>query len=195
MVPLWAVPCIRLPMIHSFSTRSAIRAATALRWPTSPARFAMRSPSTATGMTMAMNANAASTSASVKAARARLAAHPGRTARLNLIFQSVRAFGDPNRFVCALAKHDLIGTGLADESIGLKADQRQAADRRRTLCPQIRLRQRSELRRHRIDLQILVQSELDRVGVGVGIAGLGLQTIDFLSRVDPQNHRHAFRHR
>src|SRR5207247_5997168 len=59
-------------MIHSFNTRSAIRAATVLRCPTSPARFAMRNPSTATGMTMAMNASAASTSASVKAARARL---------------------------------------------------------------------------------------------------------------------------
>src|SRR5438552_9909410 len=59
-------------MIHSFNTRSAIRAATVLRCPTSPARFAMRNPSAATGMTTAMNASAASTSASVKAARARL---------------------------------------------------------------------------------------------------------------------------
>src|SRR5436190_16043528 len=112
-------------MIDSFNTRSAIRAATALRWPTSPARFAMRSPSTATGMTIAMNASAASTSASVKAARARLTADHGRVACLNLIVQSVRAFRDPNRVARALAKHNLIGTGFADESVGLKADRWQ----------------------------------------------------------------------
>src|SRR5438876_11248371 len=72
MLPLCAVPCILLSMIHSFNTPSATRAATALRCATSPARFATRNPSTATGMTIARNASAASTSASVKAARARL---------------------------------------------------------------------------------------------------------------------------
>ena len=54
-----------------------MRAATILRWPTSPARLAMRSPCIATGMTMAMNSIAASTSASVKARRARLTAGLG----------------------------------------------------------------------------------------------------------------------
>src|ERR1051325_9851607 len=67
----WATPLVPLPCNwpvtdNSFSTRSAMRPATALRCPTCPARLATRRPCTATGMTMAMKASAASTSASVK---------------------------------------------------------------------------------------------------------------------------------
>ena len=54
-----------------------MRAATILRWPTSPARLATRKPCIATGMTMAMNSIAASTSTSVKPRRRRLKARYG----------------------------------------------------------------------------------------------------------------------
>src|ERR1035437_4890806 len=52
----------------SFKIRSATRAATPLRTAISPARAAVVSACTATGITMAMNISAASTSASVNAA-------------------------------------------------------------------------------------------------------------------------------
>src|SRR5262245_62158666 len=122
MVPLCDGVCDCDVSIHSLSTRSAINAAAALRCPTWPARFAMRSPSTATGMTMAMNARAASTSASVNAPRARLAA--GLTG-LNFIMHATGTLRDPHRVIGAFANHNPIRTGFADEPIRRKADGRE----------------------------------------------------------------------
>src|SRR5262249_46473181 len=119
---------VRLVTSHSFRTRSAMRAATALRWLTWPARLATRNESTATGMTIAMNASAASTSTSVKPARARFGLAALSHVR-DLISQSVCGLGDPDRGVqagTALVKLNGFRTRLAHEPVRRKTDGRQA---------------------------------------------------------------------
>src|SRR5260221_453140 len=115
-------------------TRSAMRAAAALRSPTSPARLATRTASTATGMTMAMNSSAASTSASVKPARARAsAARHLEVVRVNFIIQAVAVGCDPYLVLAAFADDDRFGVRFADEAVGREAD-RQAVRGGRSHC-------------------------------------------------------------
>src|SRR5438445_534361 len=101
-----------------------MRAATALRVATSPARLAMRNAPTATGMTMAMKSIAASTSASVKPALAVRERLNG----LQFILHTILVQREPHGvgFVGQL-QPDPHRAGVGDETIRRKADRRLIA--------------------------------------------------------------------
>src|SRR2546430_5578033 len=160
-----------------------MRAAVALRCPTSPARFAMRMPSTATGMTMAMSVNAASTSTSVKAACAHLMPDIGRIVGLHFILQAIGAFHNPDRIDLTLTKQDAARAGFTDETIGSKANHRHIADAR---CDLVQLtRRRNNRGRLQLNPHLFVQRKTHCVTVTVSVAGLLLQTVGTASCINP----------
>src|ERR1035438_6666445 len=98
----------------SFKTRSATRAAAALRVATSPARLATFIASTAVGMTMARNSSAAKTSASVKAAQFLLAGIA------NFITGAQRRFGKPAPEPVAVYQFQRLRTVLVHRAVRQK---------------------------------------------------------------------------
>src|SRR5688572_20850711 len=185
MTPRWELPFIRPVTLASFSTRSATRAATDFRKPTCPARLAMRSPSTATGITMAINASAASTSTSVNAEAGRpyLAARDGRVVGLNFIGQAIGGLHDSNRMIIPLRQCDPFRAGFADKTVGQKTNHWQAARDGHGLLPLAHGRAQDW---HRgLKAQIFVEDEINGVLVLVKVAGGGFQSVGSSLGVEP----------
>src|SRR3954468_9066134 len=137
--------------LFSFKMLSATRAASALRVPISPARLAMCSASTATGMTMAMNNIAASTSASVKAEARCLA-----VAIANFIVHAIGRLKEPENIAVLRSNPDRRRTGFINGSVRLKPNRCHASP------------VHSHLRRvHRFDLQRLVEIEFFGFRIGI----------------------------
>src|ERR1700722_3880271 len=186
--PVWPVFCNCAITLSSLRTLLPMRAATILRWPTSPAVLATCNPCKATGMTMAINSSAASTSASVKPERRRdaLAA-----VGLNFIFQMRRCFRDPDLCACSLAQVHVLRAGVADKTVGLKSDFGDRAEMRRGLRPVIGMRQ-SRGGWGQCDLHAGVHAILFRFGLCFRVTRQRLQPVGTVLRVDPEFDRDAF---
>src|SRR3954468_18395284 len=191
VTPFCDVICVCPVTATSFKSRSAMRVATSLRWPTCPTRLATRNASIATGITIAMKTSAASTSTSVKPFR--LAAQYSVVINLlNFIPQPICALADPQHLFFTLTQLNAWRARFRDRAIGQKPDRWQVSYNPIVLNGANTGNKVLNRRDFRFNFQVFIQIKLYCFIILIQKSGRRPQAVALLLPINPEEHRNTF---